>query len=695
MSEEFYGKSIPITSGFDLGAKSPLDTRSIVNTIEERNAHVIGNRVYEGMKVYVLAEKKEYRYNGNDWEEVGGITDEQLEKLTIAYEHSQTPHVTETDLNSKVDKVEGKSLISDTEIERLANVDNYDDTEIRAELNNKANISDLHQHANKEALDGITADKVTSWDNKSDFDGDYNSLTNKPTIPSKTSELVNDSTYVTESGVLEIIENSGGIGGATEVSQGETEPTEESVLLWIDTTSDENMVENNLSNSLITEFQGSISTLNTRISTLEKNIEPPFGEDAHTHSNKVVLDKITQSYFDKWNNKSDFNGSYNSLTDKPTIPTRTSELINNSNYVTTAEMNQAIADIPIGEQVDLTNYQTKTDNTLNTTNKTVIGAINEVNTNLNNKVGSSELNTAISSYVTANREELKGDKGDKGDIGATGQDGVTPTLSVGTTTTGVAGSNASVSMEGSSPNYTLNFTIPKGDKGDKGDVGAKGQDGVTPTLSIGTVTTGNAGSNASVTMTGSSPNYTLNFTIPKGDKGDSGSGGNADLTNYQTKTDNTLNTTDKTIVGAINEINTLLGKCLPFENSYVSNCNTWLTNGYTKTNTSTTNHPSVCTGADRWGILFFIAENAANGTGTQMYFPIDGTYKGAIFTRSITNRSPEEWKKLATISDIPTSLPANGGNANTVGGYTIWTGTQSEYDAISSKSSTTIYFIKG
>ena len=250
-------------------------------------------------------------------------------------------------------------------------------------------------------------------------------------------------------------------------------------------------------------------------------------------------------------------------------------------------------------------------------------------------------------------------------------------------------------MEGSSPNYTLNFTIPKGDKGDKGDVGAKGQDGVTPTLSIGTVTTGNAGSNASVTMTGSSPNYTLNFTIPKGDKGDSGSGGNVDLTNYQTKTDNTLNTTDKTVIGAINEINALLGKCLPFENSYVSNCNTWLTNGYTKTNTSTTNHPSVCTGSDRWGILFFIAENVANGTGTQMYFPIDGTYKGAVFTRSITNRSPGEWKKLATISDIPTTLPANGGNANTVGGYTIWTGTQSEYDAISSKSSTTIYFIKG
>ena len=107
MSEEFYGKSIPITSGFDLGAKSPLDTRSIVKTIEERNAHVTGNRAYEGMKVYVLAEKKEYRYNGNDWEEVGGITDEQLEKLTIAYEHSQTPHVTEEYVDTKIADTNG------------------------------------------------------------------------------------------------------------------------------------------------------------------------------------------------------------------------------------------------------------------------------------------------------------------------------------------------------------------------------------------------------------------------------------------------------------------------------------------------------------------------------------------------------------------------------------------------------------
>ena len=41
-----------------------------------------------------------------------------------------------------------------------------------------------HSHTNKVVLDGITANKVTAWDNKSDFNGDYNSLTNKPNIPS-------------------------------------------------------------------------------------------------------------------------------------------------------------------------------------------------------------------------------------------------------------------------------------------------------------------------------------------------------------------------------------------------------------------------------------------------------------------------------------------------------------------------------
>ena len=176
-------------------------------------------------------------------------------------------------------------------------------------------------------------------------------------------------------------------------------------------------------------------------------------------------------------------------------------------------------------------------------------------------ITTADVNNAVSTYVTAHKAELKGDKGDKGDAGvkgdtgakgekgdkgdtgatgATGANGITPTLKVGSTSTGNAGTNASVTMTDNNNVYTLNFVIPKGDKGDtgaKGDAGVKGQDGakgadgITPTLKVGTVTTLAAGSNATVTMSKNNNEYTLNFGIPKGNKGDTGaSGGSGETT---------------------------------------------------------------------------------------------------------------------------------------------------------------------
>lgn len=62
---------------------------------------------------------------------------------------------------------------------------------------------------------------------------------------------------------------------------------------------------------------------------------------------------------------------------------------------------------------------------------------------------------------------------------------------------------------------------PQGETGADGADGTDGQDGVSPTLSIGTVTTGEAGSNASASITeGDTANsYKLNLTIPRGDAG--------------------------------------------------------------------------------------------------------------------------------------------------------------------------------
>ena len=61
-----------------------------------------------------------------------------------------------TALDGKVDKAEGKSLIADTEIARLAEVKNYDDTEVKALIEAKADKEHTH-----DASAVVFADKTT------------------------------------------------------------------------------------------------------------------------------------------------------------------------------------------------------------------------------------------------------------------------------------------------------------------------------------------------------------------------------------------------------------------------------------------------------------------------------------------------------------------------------------------------------
>ena len=134
----------------------------------------------------------------------------------------------------------------------------------------------------------------------------------------------------------------------------------------------------------------------------------------------------------------------------------------------------------------------------------------------------------------------KGDKGDKGDTGSQGPQGPqgnAATVSVGSTTTLPVGYDATVTNSGSIYNAVLDFGIPqgprgpqgaKGDKGDKGDKGEQGNTGPTgqagqnATVYIGTTTTLNPGSQATVYNSGTENNAVLNFGIPKGEKGDTG-----------------------------------------------------------------------------------------------------------------------------------------------------------------------------
>ena len=60
-------KGISLASGFKLQAESPLDARNVVDTIEERDALVTIHAAYEGLRVYVKANKVIYVYNGSGW----------------------------------------------------------------------------------------------------------------------------------------------------------------------------------------------------------------------------------------------------------------------------------------------------------------------------------------------------------------------------------------------------------------------------------------------------------------------------------------------------------------------------------------------------------------------------------------------------------------------------------------------------
>jgi hypothetical protein len=113
-------------------------------------------------------------------------------------------------------------------------------------------------------------------------------------------------------------------------------------------------------------------------------------------------------------------------------------------------------------------------------------------------------------------------------------------LDVGTVTTGAAGSSAAVTITGTSPSQTINFTIPQGIQGIQGiqgPVGDTGPQGDAATIAVGTVTTGTPTTPASVTNTGTTGAAVFDFVIPKGE---TGSLGDLSATSPITYTSNTI-----------------------------------------------------------------------------------------------------------------------------------------------------------
>lgn len=224
---------------------------------------------------------------------------------------------------------------------------------------------------------------------------------------------------------------------------------------------------------------------------------------------------------------------------------------------------------------------------------------------------------------------------------------------------------------------TYTFTVQNGSKGSQGDPGA------AATVEIGSVTTGAAGSSASVTNSGTAQAAKLNFTIPQGQKGDPGDDGIASVST--TGSGNVItaleyNETTKILTATKSLIN---AESLGLGNAtrYIGTSDISLEDGDV-TNPITIDGETVT--VKNGDIVAY----GANGdikkefiwTGSKWEeFGNEGNYKvkqqanskTATATQTIKSISQNENGDVTVeTQDIafPTSLPANGGNADTVDG---------------------------
>ena len=143
------------------------------------------------------------------------------------------------------------------------------------------------------------------------FSGNYNDLTNKPTIPTKTSELTNDSGFLTEHQPLKTINNESIVGTGNITIEGFSGNY------------------NDLTNKPTIPTKTSELTNDSGFLT-EQTLKTINGESIVGTGN-ITISGFSGSYNDL-TDKPNFStvatsGSYNDLTDKPTIPSNTVEMV--------------------------------------------------------------------------------------------------------------------------------------------------------------------------------------------------------------------------------------------------------------------------------------------------------------------------------------------------------------------------------
>lgn len=257
----------------------------------------------EGQVYFDTGEKKEKYFNGTEW--IGSVTPDEMD----------------SELEKKVDKVEGKGLSEN---------DFTDDYKSQVDLNTQ----NRHNHSNKAVLDGTQESFTSALKSKLDgvssgaqvnvietieVNGTAQPVTSKTvdiSVPTKTSELQNDSDFATNASLTSGLNTK------------------------VDKVTGKQLSTNDFTNDYKSKVDSNTSA-------------------RHTHSNKSVLDATTASFTTSDESKLNgiasgaqvnviesikVNGAAQTISAKSVninVPTKTSQLQNDSEFVTLSDLDES------------------------------------------------------------------------------------------------------------------------------------------------------------------------------------------------------------------------------------------------------------------------------------------------------------------------------------------------------------------
>lgn len=214
-------------------------------------------------------------------------------------------------------------------------------TTVATQIGLKADQTSLDTHESNKIIH-ITTDERATWNAKSNFSGDYNELTNAPNITEDSSGSV---VYSDEQGNIIVKVDANGLETTTVTAQsvvvnGVDVETALDGKATSEHTHSQYLEASDIANKTDKSYvDAEIAKKADKTHTHDQYLEASDiankadKSELHNHSNKTELDKIVDGKVEYWDAKSDFDGSYNSLTDAPNI------YEDNSNNLVIADQN--------------------------------------------------------------------------------------------------------------------------------------------------------------------------------------------------------------------------------------------------------------------------------------------------------------------------------------------------------------------